>query len=77
MQKKTIPVEYLRLRLEQVMAAAGSPAPKRGDVEISLVLDAIRALARQIAERDAKQRRDERAWLREQVAKLPKPRRVR
>lgn len=67
---KTIPAEYLRLRLDQVLIAAGTPAPKRGEVELAVVLAAVRTLAAQIAERDAKQRREERAWARKQLARL-------
>jgi hypothetical protein len=68
---KTIPAEYLRLRLDQVLIAAGKPAPKRGPIELVVVLGAVRALAADIAQRDAERDRRSRAWLAEQIDRLP------
>lgn len=81
MKPKTIPVEYLKLRLDQVLIANRTPAPKRGTVGLELVVAAVRALAADLAKRDAKQHREELAWARKQLASLttslPKPARPR
>lgn len=78
---KTIPVEYLKLRLDQVLILNRTPAPKNGNVDLGIVLAAVRALAAEIAQRDAKQHREEVAWARRQLASLttslPKPCRAR
>lgn len=71
-QKKTIPAEYLRLRLEQVLAlATRRAAPKTGDVELRAVLDAVRWIADDIAKRDAESEREQAEWLGKLLAKLP------
>lgn len=74
MKTKTIPAEYLSLRLDQVMrvraTASDGALPKSGPVAVARIVAAVRGLADQIAKQDAAQHQQEVAWALAQLDKV-------
>jgi len=65
-----IPDEYLEMTLRGVVAITGRPHPRGTPCEVSVIVDAVRALDARIAKQDAARAADDAEWLAEQFDSL-------